>query len=174
MKIKLKKLEVQTRKDQELVETLVKYGMDRDEQALKTLGNRMAANMVLLGAVVKTAGLVSEEALLQSLAKRVPSSFLETNRKALEAGVDILDTAMGPFSGGTSQPPTESVVAALQGTEFDTGLDLELLVEIPGNSKKPDLVKIIITPGRFCLIAKSHKKRYIFITSRNRLSHNNP
>ena len=49
---------------------------------------------------------------------------------AIQAGVDILDTAMGPFSGGTSQPPTESVVAALEGTEFDTGLDLELLVGI--------------------------------------------
>ena len=49
---------------------------------------------------------------------------------AIQAGVDILDTAMGPFSGGTSQPPTESVVAALKGTEFDTGLDLELLVSV--------------------------------------------
>lgn len=49
---------------------------------------------------------------------------------AVQAGVDILDTAMGPFSGGTSQPPTESVVAALRGTEFDTGLDLEHLAGI--------------------------------------------
>ena len=49
---------------------------------------------------------------------------------AVQAGVDILDTAMGPFSGGTSQPPTESVVAALKDTEFDTGLDLELLAGV--------------------------------------------
>lgn len=49
---------------------------------------------------------------------------------AIQAGVDILDTAMGPFSGGTSQPPTEAIVAALKDTEFDTGLDLELLAEI--------------------------------------------
>jgi pyruvate carboxylase subunit B len=49
---------------------------------------------------------------------------------AIQAGVNILDTAMGPFSGGTSQPPTESIVAALKDTEFDTGLDLELLAEI--------------------------------------------
>jgi pyruvate carboxylase subunit B len=49
---------------------------------------------------------------------------------AIQAGVDILDTAMGPFSGGTSQPPTESVVAAIKGTDFDTGLDLELLAGI--------------------------------------------
>ncbi|WP_461462658.1 sodium-extruding oxaloacetate decarboxylase subunit alpha [Methanobrevibacter sp.] len=46
---------------------------------------------------------------------------------ACEAGVDILDTAISPVAGGTSQPPTESVVAALQGTKFDTGLDLKLL-----------------------------------------------
>ena len=60
-----------------------------NERALKELGNRMAANMVLLGAVVKTVGLVSEEALLQSLAKRVPASFLETNRKALALGFEL-------------------------------------------------------------------------------------
>ena len=43
---------------------------------------------------------------------------------AVEAGVDILDTAMSPFSMGTSQPPTESIVAALKGTPHDTGIDL--------------------------------------------------
>lgn len=43
---------------------------------------------------------------------------------AIEAGVDILDTAMSPFSMGTSQPPTESIVASLIGTERDTGIDL--------------------------------------------------
>ena len=43
---------------------------------------------------------------------------------AVEAGVDILDTAMSPFSMGTSQPPTESIVAALKGTPYDTGIDL--------------------------------------------------
>ena len=43
---------------------------------------------------------------------------------AIEAGVDILDTAMSPFAMGTSQPPTESVVASLAGTPRDTGIDL--------------------------------------------------
>ncbi len=43
---------------------------------------------------------------------------------AIEAGVDILDTAMSPFAMGTSQPPTESIVAALKGTPHDTGIDL--------------------------------------------------
>ncbi|PWM68318.1 MAG: oxaloacetate decarboxylase subunit alpha [Clostridiales bacterium] len=47
--------------------------------------------------------------------------------KAIEAGVDIVDTAMSPLAMGTSQPPTESIVATLQGTEYDTGLSLEKL-----------------------------------------------
>jgi len=49
---------------------------------------------------------------------------------ACQAGVDVLDTAISPLSWGTSQPPTESMVAALQGTDFDTGLDLKLLTHI--------------------------------------------
>ena len=53
-----------------------------------------------------------------------------TYLKAIEAGVDIIDTAMSPFGMGTSQPPTEPIVAVLKGTEYDTGLDLDLLCEI--------------------------------------------
>ena len=49
---------------------------------------------------------------------------------ACQAGVDILDTAISPLAWGTSQPPTESIVASLQGTEFDTGLDLKALNQI--------------------------------------------
>ncbi len=50
--------------------------------------------------------------------------------KAIEAGADIVDTAMSPLALGTSHPATESMVAALQGTEYDTGLNLEALDEI--------------------------------------------
>jgi oxaloacetate decarboxylase alpha subunit len=53
-----------------------------------------------------------------------------TYLRACEAGVDILDTAFSPLAWGTSQPPVESVVAALKGTPYDTGLDLTLLSEI--------------------------------------------
>ncbi len=53
-----------------------------------------------------------------------------TYLRACDAGVDILDTAFSPLAWGTSQPPVESVVAALRGTPYDTGLDLELLHEI--------------------------------------------
>jgi pyruvate/oxaloacetate carboxyltransferase len=49
---------------------------------------------------------------------------------AIEAGADILDTAISPLSQGTSQPATEAVVAALMGTRRDTGLELGKLHEI--------------------------------------------
>jgi len=44
---------------------------------------------------------------------------------AIIGGLDILDTAMSPLAGGTSHPPTESFIAALQGTPYDTGLNLQ-------------------------------------------------
>lgn len=50
--------------------------------------------------------------------------------KAIEAGADIIDTAISPFGLGTSQPATEPMVATLNGTEYDTGLDLNILCEI--------------------------------------------
>ncbi|MCK8060541.1 MULTISPECIES: oxaloacetate decarboxylase subunit alpha [unclassified Fusibacter] len=50
--------------------------------------------------------------------------------KAIEAGADIVDTAISPLSSGTSQPPTESLVATLKESDYATGLDLELLSEI--------------------------------------------
>ncbi len=50
--------------------------------------------------------------------------------KGIEAGADMIDTAMSPLALGTSHAPTESMVAALQGTEYDTGLDLMALSEI--------------------------------------------
>jgi oxaloacetate decarboxylase alpha subunit len=53
-----------------------------------------------------------------------------TYQMAIEAGADILDTAISPFSQGASQPATEQVVAALKGTPHDTGLDLTKLAKI--------------------------------------------
>ena len=50
--------------------------------------------------------------------------------KAIEAGVDVVDTAMSPMAMGTSQPPTESLVATLQGTQYDTGIKLSDLDKI--------------------------------------------
>ena len=50
--------------------------------------------------------------------------------KAVEQGAACIDTAISSFAGGTSHPPTESMVAAFRGTEYDTELDLSLLQEI--------------------------------------------
>ncbi|GBC54902.1 pyruvate carboxylase subunit B (biotin-containing) [Stutzerimonas stutzeri] len=50
--------------------------------------------------------------------------------KAIENGADHIDTAISSMAWGTSHPGTESMVAALKGTPYDTGLDLELLQEI--------------------------------------------
>jgi len=56
--------------------------------------------------------------------------------KAIEAGVDIIDTVLSPFSEGTGQPPTESLVMALKGTSYDTGLDLALLADIADDARE--------------------------------------
>ena len=51
------------------------------------------------------------------------------NLKAIEAGCDIVDTALSPLGNGTAQPATEPLVATLRGTKYDTGLDMEKLGE---------------------------------------------
>ena len=53
-----------------------------------------------------------------------------TYLKAVEAGVDVIDTAMSPFALGTSQPATEVMVETFKGTKYDTGFDQQLLAEI--------------------------------------------
>lgn len=53
-----------------------------------------------------------------------------TYMKAVEAGADIIDTAMSPFALGTSQPATEVMVETFKGTPYDSGLDQSLLAEI--------------------------------------------
>ena len=50
--------------------------------------------------------------------------------KSIEAGADVVDTALSPLALGTSHAPTESMVAALEGTAYDTGLNLEALCDI--------------------------------------------
>lgn len=56
--------------------------------------------------------------------------------KGIEAGADVVDCAISPLAMGTSQPPTEPLVATLQGTPYDTGLNLDLLSEISDYFKK--------------------------------------
>jgi len=96
------------------------------------------------------AGLISPKAaydLIKALKKEVsipidlhshctsgmaPTSYFA----ACEAGVDIIDTAFSPFAWGTSQPPTESMVASLEGTPYDTGISLEKFTEITAYFKE--------------------------------------
>ena len=81
------------------------------------------------------------ESLVKALKKRVKAPIhLHTHNttgtgdmtylKAIEAGVDIIDTALSPLANGTSQPSTEAMVATLKGTKYDTGLDLNQLSDI--------------------------------------------
>ena len=58
------------------------------------------------------------------------------NLMAIQAGVDIVDTALSPLGNGTSQPATEPLVATLAGTEYDTGIDLNLLTQATEHFRK--------------------------------------
>ena len=53
-----------------------------------------------------------------------------TYLKSIEAGVDVVDTAISPLGNGTSQPATEPLVAALEGTKYDPQLNMDLLLEV--------------------------------------------
>lgn len=66
-----------------------------------------------------------------------------TYLKAIEAGVDIIDCALSPFALATSQPATEAMVAALEGTEYDTGIKKENLYPLADHfrSVKANLIK---------------------------------
>lgn len=54
----------------------------------------------------------------------------QTYMKAIEAGADIIDTAISPLGNGTSQPATEPMIASLQGSSYYPDLDFELLMEV--------------------------------------------
>ncbi len=65
--------------------------------------------------------------------------------KAIEAGADIVDCALSPMANGTAQPCTESMVATLQGTQYDTGMDIVLLNRIAEHFK--GVAKRLMTDG---------------------------
>lgn len=74
-----------------------------------------------------------------------------TYLKAIEAGVDIVDCALSPFSCDTSQPCTETIVAMLKGTERDTGLDRQAMTPIAKHflGVKAELIKEFGLKGYF-------------------------
>ena len=96
------------------------------------------ASICIYPAFVETVGLAVDGTPMKitSVGGGFPAAqtFLEVKAlevaMAIENGADHIDTAISSFAWGTSHPGTESMVAALKGSEFDTGLDLELLQEI--------------------------------------------
>ena len=116
---------------------------------------RLAGDIVSMGAdsicIKDMAGLLSPfdaYDLVSQLKKAYPDLSLQmhthytsgmgsmTYLKSVEAGADVIDTAISPYALGTSQPATETMVAVLRDTPYDTGLDLEALDEIATYFKK--------------------------------------
>lgn len=73
----------------DLASPLKHIAVPATEKALQEFGNRLVANMVLLGTVVKVLRLVGEETLFHALSNRVPSSFLDLNKKAVTLGFEL-------------------------------------------------------------------------------------
>ena len=116
------------------VDTFVQMGSDLEQAGCDSICIKDMAGLITPKAITDlTRALKKAVKVPLSLHSHCTSGVAPFSyQTAAEAGVDILDTALGPFSGGTSQPSTEAMVAALQGTAFDTGLDLVLLAEISG------------------------------------------
>ena len=103
------------------------YALDCDSICIKD----MAGLIMPAAARDLVRGIKEEMDILVDLHSHSTSGIASMSyQAAVGAGVDILDTAMSPFALGTSQPPTESVVASLQGTPRDTGIDLLALREV--------------------------------------------
>ncbi|HOW04134.1 sodium-extruding oxaloacetate decarboxylase subunit alpha [Methanospirillum hungatei] len=97
------------------------YARDCDSICIKDMAG------LIMPAVAKEliTGIKDEMDVLVDLHSHCTSGIAPMSYSAaIEAGVDILDTAMSPFALGTSQPPTESIVASVQGTARDTGINL--------------------------------------------------
>ena len=110
----------------------VKLGQKLEEMGANTICIKDMAGLISPhDAYDLVKGLKEETSLPIHIHSHMTSGMALTSyMKAIEAGVDIVDTAISALSMGTSQPPTESLVAMLQGTEYDTGLDLKKLAEI--------------------------------------------
>ena len=101
--------------------------MGADSIAIKDMSGILLPNMAyILVSELKSILNVPLELHTHSTAGLAEMSIME----AIDAGVDIVDTAISPFGSGTSQPCTEPLVRTLQGTEYDTGLDLNLLKKV--------------------------------------------
>ena len=114
------------------IDTFVDFAKELEALECDSIAIKDMAGLINPATVFELVTRLKEETdLLVNLHSHCTSGMTPTSYyAACQAGVDILDTAISPIAWGTSQPPTESIVASLQGTEFDTGLDLNLLNEI--------------------------------------------
>ena len=103
-------------------------GLGADSVCIKDMaGNLTPSDAFALVSGIKEAGVrVPIEVHTHATAGIAEMCYL----KAVEAGADVIDTCVSSFSGGTSQPATESMQVALEGLGYDTGLDLELLGQV--------------------------------------------
>jgi len=107
--------------------------MDCDSIAIKDMAGLLtpAITVELIGQLAQSTGLPIH---LHSHATSGLASIC--HYEAVLAGCNHIDTAISSFSGGASHPPTEAMVAAFAGSEYDTELDLNLLLEIDDYFKK--------------------------------------
>jgi len=101
--------------------------LDCDSICIKDMAGMLAPQEAydLVSALKKEVGLLVH-LHCHSTSGMAPMAYL----RACDAGADIIDTAFSPLAWGTSQPPVETIVAALRNTSYDPKLDMNLLVEI--------------------------------------------
>jgi oxaloacetate decarboxylase alpha subunit len=114
------------------IQGFVEMGKRLEGMGANTICIKDMAGLLAPGAAFDLVkGLKEETSLPIHVHSHMTSGMAQASyMKAVEAGADIVDTAISSLSNGTSQPPTESTVAMLRGTEYDTGLDLKKLAEI--------------------------------------------
>ncbi len=120
------------------IEGFVEMGKKLEEMGANTICVKdMAGLLAPEAAYDLVKGLKEETSLPIHVHSHMTSGMAQASyMKAIEAGADIVDCAISSLSMGTSQPPTESTVAMLRGTEYDTGLDLKKLAEIASHFAK--------------------------------------
>lgn len=114
------------------IEYYVKLAVEMEDMGVDTICIKDMAG-ILLPYVAEE--LVRELKKVISVPIEIHSHFTsglanQTYMKAIEAGADIIDTAISPLGNGTSQPATEPMIASLQGSSYYPDLDFELLMEV--------------------------------------------
>lgn len=114
------------------VDSFVKMAKDLEQMGADSIAIKDMAGLLTPGATEQlVCALVAAVKLPIHIHSHATSGLASMCQlKAIESGCYHIDTAISTMSGGTSHPPTESMVAALKNTPFDTGLDLEALQEI--------------------------------------------